>query len=1360
MKKRLTFLIAALLLTCGLSWAQTITWNAEDQGYSNGLEISAVSFDSNVSGAFFKGSNNNTPKYYETGKAIRCYGGNYFTISTTAGNLTSIALTFGTGDGSNAITTDLGSYENGTWSGEAQSVTFTIGGTSGHRRIGGFSITYSTDAPTVAAPTFSPASGTEFGNEGLQVSISCETANTAIYYTLDGSEPDDESTLYTAPFTLTSTTTVKAIAFDSDDNTSAIATATYTYVDPTAPGTLNNPYTVAQARAAIDAGTGTQGVYATGIVSAIPTPYNTQYSNITFNFVDNENDEDFLQAYRCSGNEAADVAIGDIVVVYGNLTKYGSTYEFGQGCTLVSLTHPTGFVEAPTFSPAAGTFTEAQTVTISCASANATIYYTLDGTDPTNASTQYTAAINVATTTTIKAIAYVGANSSAVTTATYSIVSIGNISDITEVGTAYMVRGTVLAVNNRGYVIGDGTGYVYVYLNAAPSVAINDMVTVSGTTATYGQIIQFTNSATVTEATTSNYDGTPAATVITAIPDYTQGYHLSTYLEFEGELTKSSNNYFITLGDAQIQISYPNTAQGNTLTALDTKNVHVKGYFTGINSSSKFTVMLESVEEVVSTEPVINADNITLTYDATSGEIAYTITNPVEGTALNATCDAEWVSNIVVGESSITFDVTENEGTEDRTATITLTYAGAQDKEVTVTQDHFVVDYATLPFEFNGGRADIQGTNGLTHEGLGTDYSANTAPTTKLKFDTTDDWLILHFNEVPGTLTFDIKGNSFSGGTFNVQVSVDGVNYEDILEFDSFDGEVQEVVYNSLAEDVRYIKWIYTTKSSGNVGLGNIKLEKPITDPVILVDNYISVSSDGEEGYASVTVLNMGENPELNLLFVAADGETPATYDWFTATYENYGITYTVAANTGEERNAYMKVHGQYNGEDIYSDLITINQLAAPQQYALTVEPFENLELITFVNDEMAMEGAGTIQVAEDAQIMLSIVANDGFDIETLMVNGVNHVDDITANFTYSFNMPAEDVTISATAAEVIPFEPVTYTLATNIESGKSYIITSEVFVDVVYAMGKQNNNNRSAVSASIEETTVTVETADIYEVVITDLDETNDAGEALYSIFDPRYNGYLYAASSGSNYLRTQEELDDNGKWTIEFGDNGVTIKAQGTNTRNLMRYNGNNDIFSCYGSGQSDIYLYVKDETSTTTTQTVTLLAGTNYFSTNVEITLDDLKAALVEALADDENIAITISAKNQNTKYTNGRWRGNLDFNVTRMYMIEVSSDCEITLEGMLVDPATPITIVNGANWIAYPLTVTMTQAEALAGFNVVNGDVISSKGGNARYTGGRWRGTINLEPGQGYIYTSAAENERTLVFPTNTGKATNK
>ena len=175
---------------------------------------------------------------------------------------------------------------------------------------------------------------------------------------------------------------------------------------------------------------------------------------------------------------------------------------------------------------------------------------------------------------------------------------------------------------------------------------------------------------------------------------------------------------------------------------------------------------------------------------------------------------------------------------------------------------------------------------------------------------------------------------------------------------------------------------------------------------------------------------------------------------------------------------------------------------------------------------------------------------------------------------------------------------------------------------------------------------------------------------------------------------------------------------------------------------------------EGPSTTTQTVTLSAGTNWFSSNLEITLDDLKAALVDALPGTTNIVI--KSKTQNVKYNGSSWRGNLTWDLSKMYLITVESACEITLEGMPINPADhPATILAGqSNWIAFPVNEEMTLSAAFAGFNAVNGDVVKSKTGNAKYNGSTWRATgLNkLEPGKGYLFNSASSQTRTLTFPT--------
>jgi len=83
---------------------------------------------------------------------------------------------------------------------------------------------------------------------------------------------------------------------------------------------------------------------------------------------------------------------------------------------------PIETVAAPAFSPAAGTYTNAQNVTLTCATSAATIRYTLDGSEPCATSPMYTGAINVASNTTVKAKAFKsGMNDSAISSATFTI---------------------------------------------------------------------------------------------------------------------------------------------------------------------------------------------------------------------------------------------------------------------------------------------------------------------------------------------------------------------------------------------------------------------------------------------------------------------------------------------------------------------------------------------------------------------------------------------------------------------------------------------------------------------------------------------------------------------------------------------------------------------------------------------------------------------------------------------------------------------------------------------------------------------------------------------------------------------------
>ena len=113
----------------------------------------------------------------------------------------------------------------------------------------------------------------------------------------------------------------------------------FTYsVASEAKGTSTNPYTVAEARAAVDSGSGVTGVYATGIVTRIAYAYSNK--SMSFYFSDDGTQSVELEAYKLAADTDPDVEVGDTVTVTGNLTKFNSTYEFAEGCTLYAHTKP------------------------------------------------------------------------------------------------------------------------------------------------------------------------------------------------------------------------------------------------------------------------------------------------------------------------------------------------------------------------------------------------------------------------------------------------------------------------------------------------------------------------------------------------------------------------------------------------------------------------------------------------------------------------------------------------------------------------------------------------------------------------------------------------------------------------------------------------------------------------------------------------------------------------------------------------------------------------------------------------------------------------------------------------------------
>ena len=158
-------------------------------------------------------------------------------------------------------------------------------------------------------------------------------------------------------------------------------------------------------------------------------------------------------------------------------------------------------------------------------------------------------------------------------------------------------------------------------------------------------------------------------------------------------------------------------------------------------------------------------------------------------------------------------------------------------------------------------------------------------------------------------------------------------------------------------------------------------------------------------------------------------------------------------------------------------------------------------------------------------------------------------------------------------------FAQTTYTKVTSasgLEAGANYLIVAHHDDLGVLAMGYQKTNNRHAVVVSENGDAITV-TPGTDPTSETDVFQITLGGNAgAWTLFDEVKGGYLYAASSSSNNLKTQTTLDANGQWDIAFNADGTAeVVAQGENERNNMRFNPNTQnnapLFSCYAEASN---------------------------------------------------------------------------------------------------------------------------------------------------------------------------------------------
>lgn len=155
---------------------------------------------------------------------------------------------------------------------------------------------------------------------------------------------------------------------------------------------------------------------------------------------------------------------------------------------------------------------------------------------------------------------------------------------------------------------------------------------------------------------------------------------------------------------------------------------------------------------------------------------------------------------------------------------------------------------------------------------------------------------------------------------------------------------------------------------------------------------------------------------------------------------------------------------------------------------------------------------------------------------------------------------------------------PVVYTKvtdATTLAAGDEVIIAASGYDLAISTTQNPNNRAPVAVTKSSDGSKILDPSS---SVAILTLEAGTKSGTFAFNTGA----GYLFAASSSNNWLRTESTKTDNSSWAITISGGVASIVAQGSFTRNTMRYNnGNPNLFSCYrpDNTQLDIAIYKKN-------------------------------------------------------------------------------------------------------------------------------------------------------------------------------------
>ena len=344
--------------------------------------------------------------------------------------------------------------------------------------------------------------------------------------------------------------------------------------------------------------------------------------------------------------------------------------------------------------------------------------------------------------------------------------------------------------------------------------------------------------------------------------------------------------------------------------------------------------------------------------------------------------------------------------------------------------------------------------------------------------------------------------------------------------------------------------------------------------------------------YGYFTSFSAGTTGAYRMNFFATDGEGPTPT--YTVTYQGgEGATGNMDPKTVASGNIHKVLSNAFSKSG--SDFVNWKVSDGDTTYS------PNDEIV--VTDNIVL----VAQWVETQTFHVSFVANNGTD-ETMDSEEIIEGHDYTlpaCTFTVpegtrfggwlvnnTVYQPNEEVTNvqSDFTATALWYKMIArdYTLVTNanqLKDGDKIIIVGKNGSNY-YALSNDGGSNRRAVSVEVFSSVISVPAAvvstDSKHAHVLELGKVTDGDITYWTFYDSLKNGYLNAASSGSNQLKTSAiTSEDNMRFTLEISDDGEVYPiASNSSYRNNMRFNYNNNspLFNCYKSDSTlpGVYIY----------------------------------------------------------------------------------------------------------------------------------------------------------------------------------------